>query len=83
MSLPEDYLQYPKRGHGMDHDRYTWSMLKDRPKVTWPNGARVALWGVTQLQWFPLDMKPARILRLGLMIVSAMLITLLMMMNPR
>tara|TARA_B100000959_G_scaffold105527_1_gene111314 strand:- start:4292 stop:5212 length:921 start_codon:yes stop_codon:yes gene_type:complete len=59
MSLPNDYLEYPKRGHGMDHDRYTWSMLKDRPAVTWPNGARVALWVVTQLQWFPLDMKPA------------------------
>ena len=59
MSLPDDYLEYPKRGHGMDHDRYTWSMLKDRPAVTWPNGARVALWVVTQLQWFPLDMKPA------------------------
>lgn len=59
MSLPDDYLKYPKRGHGMDHDRYTWSQLHERPNVTWPDGARVALWVVTQLQWFPMDMKPA------------------------
>ncbi|MDP6830818.1 MAG: polysaccharide deacetylase family protein [Alphaproteobacteria bacterium] len=59
MSLPDDYLKYPKRGHGMDHDRYTWSQLHERPNVAWPNGARVALWVVTQLQWFPMDMKPA------------------------
>ena len=59
MSLSDDYLKYPKRGHGMDHERYTWSQLHERPAVTWPNGARVALWVVTQLQWFPLDMKPA------------------------
>jgi peptidoglycan/xylan/chitin deacetylase (PgdA/CDA1 family) len=58
MTLSDDYLKYPKRGHGMDHDRYTWSQLHERPAVTWPNGARVALWVVTQLQWFPLDMKP-------------------------
>ena len=59
MTLSDDYLKYPKRGHGMDHDRYTWSQLHERPAVTWPNGARVALWVVTQLQWFPLNMKPA------------------------
>ena len=59
MALSDDYLKYPKRGHGMDHERYTWSQLHERPAVTWPNGARVALWVVTQLQWFPLDMKPA------------------------
>ncbi|MBT3536509.1 MAG: polysaccharide deacetylase family protein, partial [Rhodospirillaceae bacterium] len=59
MTLTDDYLKYPKRGHGMDHDRYTWSQLHERPAVTWPNGARIALWVVTQLQWFPMDMKPA------------------------
>ena len=41
----------------MDHDRYDWSMLPRREKVTWPNGARVALWVVPALEWFPLDMK--------------------------
>lgn len=56
MSLPADYLQYPKRRYGMDHDRYAWSMLHTRPRVTWPGEARVALWIVPALEWFPLDM---------------------------
>ncbi|SVE11881.1 uncharacterized protein METZ01_LOCUS464735, partial [marine metagenome] len=60
MSLTDDYVaNYPRRQHGMDHDRYAWSQLHERPNVAWPNGDRVALWIVTQLQWFPLDMKPA------------------------
>jgi len=56
MSLPPDYLNYPKRKHGMDHDRYDWSMLPRRKPVVWPNGARIALWIVPALEWFPLDM---------------------------
>jgi peptidoglycan/xylan/chitin deacetylase (PgdA/CDA1 family) len=39
----------------MDHDLYAWSDLFDRPKVAWPNGARVALWVAPLLQWFPID----------------------------
>ena len=57
MSLPADYLQYPKRRYGMDHDRYAWSMLTQRAPVQWPGDARVALWIVPALEWFPLDMK--------------------------
>ncbi|HYZ64711.1 MAG TPA: polysaccharide deacetylase family protein [Acetobacteraceae bacterium] len=62
MALPEDYLRYPRRRHGMDHDRYGWSDLFQRPPVTWPGGARIALWICTSVQWFPLDMsgKPFR-----------------------
>lgn len=59
MSLPEEFIRYPRRGPGMDHDRYDWSMLPDRPKIAWPGGARVALWIVPVLEWFPLDM-PAK-----------------------
>jgi len=55
--LPEDYLAYPQRRYGMDHDRYDWSILPRRKPVAWPGGARVALWVVPALQWFPLDMK--------------------------
>ncbi len=55
MSLPYDYLEYPKRRHGMDHDRYEWSMLRERKPVTWPGGARIALWVVPALEFFPLD----------------------------
>ena len=57
MSLPPDYLKYAYRGYGMDHGRYIWSMLPRRKKVNWPGGARVALWIVPVLEWFPLDMK--------------------------
>lgn len=55
--LPNDYLDYPLRRYGMDHDRYDWSMLPRRPPVQWPGGARIALWVVPALEWFPLDMK--------------------------
>lgn len=59
MSLPENYTRYPFRRYGMDQDRYGWSDLFQRPAVTWPGGARVALSIVTHVQWFPLDM-PAK-----------------------
>lgn len=57
MSLPKDYLEYPLRRYGMDHERYDWSMLPQRAGVAWPGGARIALWVVPALEWFPLDMK--------------------------
>ncbi|MEJ2119137.1 MAG: polysaccharide deacetylase family protein [Alphaproteobacteria bacterium] len=59
MALPDDYLKYPKRGYGMDHDRYEWSILQKRPKIEWPNGARIALWVVPALEFFPLN-QPAQ-----------------------
>ena len=55
-TLPDDYLEYPMRRYGMDHERYEWSMLPQRQKVAWPNNARVALWVVPALEWFPLNM---------------------------
>ena len=55
MSLGDDYLKYSKRKYGMDHDRYPWSILQKRKPVTWPGGARVALWVVPALEFFPLD----------------------------
>lgn len=57
MSIPADYLKYPLRRYGMDHDRYDWSMLPRRKPVRWPDDARVALWICPALEWFPLDMK--------------------------
>lgn len=57
MALPEEYLKYPVRRHGMDHDRYEWSNLFQRKPVTWPNNARVALWITPALQWYPLDLQ--------------------------
>ena len=57
MTLDADYLRYPKRRHGMDHERYDWSMLARRPAVAWPGGAGVALWVNVAVQFFPLDQR--------------------------
>ncbi|MFN3945148.1 MAG: polysaccharide deacetylase family protein [Allosphingosinicella sp.] len=54
MSLDPSYLDYPARRRGMDHQLYPYSSLFDRPPVAWPGGARVALWCVVSLEWFPL-----------------------------
>ena len=59
MPLPEDYLDYPERHYGMDHDRYDWSDMFERKPIQWPNGARIALSIVSHVQHFPLDM-PAK-----------------------
>lgn len=48
-------LDYPMRRHGMDHERYDWSMLTDRPAVRWPGGKKLALWINVNLQFFPLN----------------------------
>jgi allantoinase len=56
MTLPADYLVYPYRRPGMDHDRYACSNLFKRKPVEWPGRARVALWIVPALEFFPLDM---------------------------
>lgn len=55
MSLDDKFLQYPQRRYGMDHDRYPWSQLADRPPVTWPANAKLALWVNVNLQFYPLD----------------------------
>ncbi len=55
MALDPSHLQYPLRRHGMDHERYAWSMLTDRPRVTWPQGKQLALWVNVSLQHFALN----------------------------
>ena len=55
MALPDSYLQYPDRRYGMDHQWYEWSLLHNRPKTSWPNGARIALWVNVALEFFPLN----------------------------
>lgn len=55
MTLDNSYLEYPHRSHGMDHDRYDWSMLSDRKPVAWPDGKHLALWVNVPLQFFPLN----------------------------
>jgi allantoinase len=59
MTLPDSYLTYPHRRPGMDHDRYLYSNVFKRKPVTWPGNARIALWIMPALEFFPLDMSPA------------------------
>jgi peptidoglycan/xylan/chitin deacetylase (PgdA/CDA1 family) len=56
-TLPDDYVQYPKRGYGQDNDRYDWSILPRRKPVTWPNEATLAVFVTVALQFYPLDQK--------------------------
>ena len=55
MSLDRTSLEYPMRRHGMDHDRYAWSMLAERTPVRWPEGRTLALWINVSVEHFPLD----------------------------
>lgn len=57
MALPDEYLQYPMRRYGYDHDRYDWSMLADRAPVSWPGGKSVAVWINVSLQFYPLNQR--------------------------
>ena len=53
--MDKSYLQYPKRKHGQDHNFYDWRMAKDRPKLSWENGAKVAISFIIPLEFFPLN----------------------------
>lgn len=55
MSLGKEFLEYPMRRHGMDQDRYAWSMLAERAPVRWPGDKPLALWINLSLEHFPLD----------------------------
>lgn len=54
--LPDDYLVYPHRKRGMDHDRYPYRILPRTRPVQWPGGARIALWVAVHVGHFPMDM---------------------------
>lgn len=57
MSLDKKFLEYPHRSYGMDHDRYEWSMLDNRPHIQWPNEKKLAVWVNVCLQFFPINQK--------------------------
>ncbi len=62
MTLPADYITYPRRREGYDHDLYAWSNMHDRAPVSWPDGKSVAVWLCVSLEWFPItpEDKPFR-----------------------
>ena len=55
MTLSDDYVRYPHRRYGIDNNRYDWSILPRRDSVTWPGVAKVALWIVPVLEYFPMN----------------------------
>ena len=38
-----------------DPQLYDYSPLCDRPKITWPNGARVAFWVAPNIEYYEFD----------------------------
>lgn len=54
MTLDPAYLEYPKRGHGYDHELYPWSAIHERMPIVWPGGKSVAVWPCVSLEWFPI-----------------------------
>lgn len=55
MSLPEEYLAYPKRRHGQDIDRHDWRLAKDRPRLEWPGAKALAAMIVVPAEFHPLN----------------------------
>ena len=53
--MDKSYLEYPKRGYGQDHEFYEWRMAKDRPKLAWKDGVKVAVNLIIPLEFFPLN----------------------------
>ena len=43
MSLPQEHLEYPRRRHGQDIDRYDWRLAKDRAPVRRADGTDLSV----------------------------------------
>lgn len=54
MTLDPEYLRYPHRRKGMDHDLYRYSSLFEREPIRWPGERAVAVPIVVSLEWFPI-----------------------------
>lgn len=55
-----------QRGPGMDHDLYPYSPFPERPPLSWPGGARLALWVVLHVDWWELTKAPGTVRPPGL-----------------
>jgi peptidoglycan/xylan/chitin deacetylase (PgdA/CDA1 family) len=55
MPLPDDYLVYPHRKAGPDHDRYDASPYRERAPLKLPGGAKLGLWVTVLVEFFPLN----------------------------
>src|SRR5580693_1859310 len=45
----------PSSGNPKDHERFSYSAIVDRKPLRWPNGARVALWVIPNIEHFLFD----------------------------
>jgi allantoinase len=45
----------PSSGNPQDHDRFSYSAIIDRKPLRWPNGARVAVWVIPNIEHFLFD----------------------------
>ncbi|WP_448585130.1 polysaccharide deacetylase family protein [Thermaurantiacus sp.] len=54
MTLGPDYLCYPRRRLGYDHDLFAFSATPHRPGIAWPGGRALAVWPVITAEFFPL-----------------------------
>src|SRR4029077_16080905 len=44
-----------------EHDRFDYSPIIDRPRLSWPNGARVAVWVIPNIEHFLFDRPSTRL----------------------
>jgi len=54
MTVDQNYLRYPRRRPGYDHDLYAWSDMHRRPPIGWPGGKALAIWPCIVAEFFPL-----------------------------
>jgi hypothetical protein len=47
-----------------EHDRFEYSAIVDRPRLEWPNGARIAVWVIPNIEHFLFDRPSTRIANL-------------------
>jgi len=47
-----------------EHNRFAYSAIVDRPRLEWPNGARVAVWVIPNIEHFLFDRPSTRITNL-------------------
>jgi allantoinase len=51
----------PRPAVPMEHDRFDYSAIIDRPRLSWPNGARVAVWVIPNIEHFLFDRPSTRL----------------------
>jgi peptidoglycan/xylan/chitin deacetylase (PgdA/CDA1 family) len=55
LPLPSEYLTYPFRKHGFDHEHFPWTPDTQRPALKLKSGAKAAAFIIVPLEFFPLN----------------------------